>query len=309
MYGVHVRHRWAIHEQMGAEGGGIVSENGRGLSFGAHGGDITNTTPQQVAEIIARPFDSNDIEWRLMRSGVSSGKKWALCVPYITARAAHSRLDEAFGPFNWRNEFRVMEIAGGTSGIVCRLWYRHPEITGSAWEWKENGASQTQIEPFKGGLSDAEKRAFEQLGGGRYLYSLEESFAEISDKRSENTPNWAKMPEKSGGDPFYWGPPCLPDWAIPRVKQAVIEASKTLLGTEIQLPTDYASFEALCDQNKGRTGINDLRMVGVIAKQHNWAADKLVLWIAEHGVDLSAGANAEDFKRLRDAIAVEVGSE
>jgi len=253
----------------------------------------------QVAEILARPFDPGDIEWRLTRSGIKGNKKWAICVPYITARAVHTRLDEAFGPFNWRYEFRVEEVPGGTAGIIARLWYRHPDT--NEWEWKENGASQTDIEPFKGGLSDAEKRSFEQLGGGRYLYSLEESFAEISDSASEQTPHWAQMPDKFGKEPYYWGPPALPDFAIPRAKLGVIEASKNLLGGEVKLPTDYAAFDAICAKHKGKHGINDLRMLGIAAKQKNWSVDRLLVWIAEQGVEIEHAVE-EDFKLLRQRM-------
>ncbi|MFA6271103.1 MAG: Rad52/Rad22 family DNA repair protein [Candidatus Paceibacterota bacterium] len=265
---------------------------------------IEKETAAQVVEIIARPFDSHDIEWRLTRSGVKSGgQKWAICIPYITARAVHSRLDEAFGPFNWRCEFRVESVPNGASGIICRLWYRHPEITGGNWEWKENGAGQSEIEPFKGGLSDAEKRAFEQLGGGRYLYSLEESFAEVSDKQTERTPNWAKMSEKQGGEAYYWGPPALPDFAIPPAKLAVREAISNVMGSELHLPEDYATFDSICELYNGKRGVNDLRMVGITAKRKNWPVDQLMMWIAKQGVDLSAKeAKEADFKRLRSAL-------
>jgi hypothetical protein len=257
---------------------------------------------EEVAEILARPFDSNDIEWRLTRNGVGKkGNKWAICVPYITARAVHTRLDEAFGSFNWRNEFRVEAVPGGAAGIICRTWYRHPDITDRQWEWKENGAGQSDIEPFKGGLSDAEKRAFEQLGGGRYLYSLEESFAEISETQSEMTPHYARTAAKDGNEPFYWGPPPLPDFAIPQARLGVIQASKTMLGGTLKLPQDFASFDRACDSHKGKRGINDLRMVGIAAKQRNWSCERLTQWIAEQGVDLEHAVE-EDFTLLRSRM-------
>ncbi|EFL6856235.1 recombinase, partial [Escherichia coli] len=59
--------------------------------------------------------------------------------------------------------------------------------------------------------SGAMKRAAVQWGIGRYLYNLEEGFAQTSlDKKQ----GWHRAKLKDGTG-FYWLPPSLPGWAIP----------------------------------------------------------------------------------------------
>ena len=148
---------------------------------------------------------------------------------YITARAVHQRMDDVFGIGGWRTEFREFTIAASyesdlpstptekrgksassTTGVLCRLWFRDP-ATGE-WCWKENGASETDFESFKGALSSSEKRAFAELGGGRYLYNLTETFAVTSVKKTKEISNYATTKDKKV---FYWAPPTLPPWALP----------------------------------------------------------------------------------------------
>lgn len=55
------------------------------------------------------------------------------------------------------------------------------------------------------------KRAAVQWGIGRYLYNLEEGFAQTSlDKKQ----GWHRAKLKDGTG-FYWSPPSLPGWAMP----------------------------------------------------------------------------------------------
>ncbi|ECQ3618093.1 recombinase, partial [Salmonella enterica] len=61
------------------------------------------------------------------------------------------------------------------------------------------------------GRSGAMKRAAVQWGIGRYLYNLEEGFAQTSlDKKQ----GWHRAKLKDGTG-FYWLPPSLPNWAMP----------------------------------------------------------------------------------------------
>jgi len=172
----------------------------------------------EVMEILQRPFPAEDIEWRIAQCGMRKGGEgpWAKVLAYITARAVHERLDEAFGIFGWRNEFREFTVPGGEAGIICRIWFRDPK-TGE-WCWKENGAPQTEYEPFKGGLSDSEKRTFAELGGGRYLYKLTANWAIIGMKKDKDvTPYFQSAKTGDGAHAaFWWGPPKLPAFALPQ---------------------------------------------------------------------------------------------
>ena len=145
-------------------------------------------------------FPADQIEWRLQQAGEKNGRVWAICVPYVTNRAIQSRLDEVVGPGNWKNEFRP----GPDGGVMCGLSVR----VGEEWVTKWDGAENTDIEGVKGGLSGAMKRSAVQWGIGRYLYGLDETFAQVSDTGSLRG-------KTKDGKPFRWDPPQLPKWALP----------------------------------------------------------------------------------------------
>jgi hypothetical protein len=145
-------------------------------------------------------FPADEIEWRLQQAGEKNGRVWAMCVPYVTNRAIQSRLDDVVGPGNWKNEFRP----GPDGGVMCGLSVR----VGDEWVTKWDGAENTDVEGVKGGLSSAMKRAAVQWGIGRYLYGLDETFAQVSETGSMRG-------KTKDGKPFKWDPPQLPKWALP----------------------------------------------------------------------------------------------
>lgn len=152
-------------------------------------------------EELKKPFPEKDIEWRLQSCGEKNGKIWGMCLAYVTNRAIQNRLDEVVGPENWKNEF----VKGPDGGILCGISIK----CNGEWVTKWDGAENTQIEAVKGGLSGAMKRAASTGWGiGRYLYSLEEGWAEVSDKGQFS----GKTKE---GKWFKWNPPKLPSWALP----------------------------------------------------------------------------------------------
>lgn len=178
---------------------------------------------------LSLPFPAEDIEWRVSRAGMGGKGIYCRVLAYITNRAIMARLDDVCGPENWRNEEpRILSINGKTAfavGISIRTIMGGP-IAGYEWITKWDVAEPTNIEPAKGGFSGAMKRAGAQWGIGRYLYALDEAFAEVS----ENDPatrgwNYAKLPEKQGGGVYYWKPPTLPGWALPKEKEAEVSAS------------------------------------------------------------------------------------
>ena len=172
---------------------------------------------REMLKRLAMPFDEADVEWRIARSGKSGGGKiWAMCLAYITNRAILNRLDEVFGLYGWQNEFK----SGPQGGVICGIKFRNHE-TGE-WITRWDGADNTLVEEIKGGLSGAMKRAGSQLGIGRYLYNLTENFAQIADRRSPATPFKAKLKD---GTWFWWGPPALPEWALPVKEEEPVEVA------------------------------------------------------------------------------------
>ena len=147
------------------------------------------------------PFPHEDIEWRVARAGLGGKGIFCLVIPYITARAIQKRLDDVCGPDGWKNEEpRVIDVNGKTAfvgGISIRFK--------DQWVTKWDVADPTNIEPAKGGFSGAMKRAGAQWGIGRYLYYLDETFAEVEEKEPAGSRlwNWAKLPKDKGGRE-YW---------------------------------------------------------------------------------------------------------
>ena len=155
-----------------------------------------------AVEELKKPFHANEIEWRVQSCGEKDGNIWAMVLAYVQNRAIMDRLDEVVGVENWKPV--IKEISGG---FVCSLAIK---INGE-WIEKSDGADRTDIEPIKGGISNAMKRAAVHWGIGRYLYHLDVEFADVS-KTKKN--GWRKGKTKSGAY-FYWKVPTLPEWALP----------------------------------------------------------------------------------------------
>lgn len=150
---------------------------------------------------LLEPFPPQDVEWRIAQKGHKDGKPWAKVLAYITNRAIMNRLDEVCGPENWQNDFRHLEGA-----FLCGIAIK----CDGQWVWKWDGAQESQIEATKGGISGAMKRAGVQWGIGRYLYLLEEGWADICPNGENYVPA-----SKDGTPAFKWNPPTLPTFALP----------------------------------------------------------------------------------------------
>lgn len=175
---------------------------------------------------LSAPFPAEDIEWRVSRAGMGKNGIYCNVLAYITARAIQARLDDVCGAADWRiEEPRVITVNGKSAfavGISIRI--------NNEWVTKWDVAEPTSVEPAKGGFSGAMKRAGAQWGIGRYLYHLDEAFAEVSENGQKGW-NYAKLPDKHGGASYYWKPPALPAWALPKgpeyeIKEAELTALK-----------------------------------------------------------------------------------
>jgi len=162
---------------------------------------------KEIMQALARPFAADEVEWRASQCGMSkSGKPWVRVLCYLTNRAIMNRLDEVFGISHWRNEY----VKWGNDSTLCGISVR----INSEWITKWDGASETDIEAVKGGLSDAMKRAAVQWGMGRYLYNLTEGFAECTLEPQRGN-EWHKAITKDKNNTIFWKAPDLPDWALP----------------------------------------------------------------------------------------------
>lgn len=208
---------------------------------------------------LSLPFSEDEIEWRIGQCGKKgNGQIWAMCLAYVQARAVMNRLDDVCGPENWRTAYRFISGSADTApGIICELSI----FINGLWVTKEDGAEQTDIESFKGGLSSSLKRTGSTWGIGRYLYKLEANFATIvSDRKGAN---WGKTKD---GTEFYWTAPPLPAWALPDPSMArqnhriSLEQPGLEDGDPNALQTYRIDFGKYAGYNLEEISITDLRL-------------------------------------------------
>ncbi|MBQ7726240.1 MAG: hypothetical protein IJT66_03755 [Clostridia bacterium] len=136
---------------------------------------------EEQAKRLAEPFPFNEIEWRVLR--VSKKKPVAQVAAYVDSRAIQNRLDKVLGRENWQNRF--VTVAGNgeqPTAHICEISIYYPDR--GEWITKSDGAGCTDIEPVKGGLSNAFKRAASMWNLGRYLYGLKDIWAEIDEYKT-----------------------------------------------------------------------------------------------------------------------------
>lgn len=117
---------------------------------------------------LAAPFSPASVSWRV--GSTTQDKSKGMALAYLDARDVMDRLDEVCGPGGW--QCRYSHVGAIT---VCEIGI----LDSDAWNWKADGAGQSDIEAEKGALSDAFKRAAVRWGIGRYLYSLPSPWVEL----------------------------------------------------------------------------------------------------------------------------------
>jgi hypothetical protein len=209
-------------------------------------------------EKLKKPFDDSELEWKPQSVGIKNDKPWAMILCYVQARAIQNRLDEVFGPMNWKDEYRFEQ-----NGVICRLSVYCNEK--KEWIAKENGSPETDIESFKGGISGAFKRvASSGYGIGRYLYELDTTFAECSMTKQ----NGYKQAKTKDGRYFYWKVPT--------------GIASTSTKPQQQKPREKNEWETkLLEQanydESVLAGISDSWKNGITSeRQYNWYSKQLV---------------------------------
>jgi len=122
-------------------------------------------TMEERLAMFRQPLLPHEIEWKIAANSKpdKNGITKSTIVPYIDNRAVMNRLDAAFGAMGWKSEFHQL-----SGGFLCTIFIR---IDGE-WVGKSDGASSTDIEPIKGGISDAMKRAAHQGGSGESFTAI-----------------------------------------------------------------------------------------------------------------------------------------
>lgn len=148
---------------------------------------------EEQAKKLALPFTFDEIEWRVLR--VSKKKPVAQVAAYVDSRAIQKRLDEVVGRENWQNEFEtVTGVDNKSTAHICKLRIYYPER--GEWITKSDGAGCTDVEPIKGGLSNAFKRAASMWSIGRYLYELKNIWADVDEYKSIEQHEYPELERK-----------------------------------------------------------------------------------------------------------------
>lgn len=173
------------------------------------------------------PFVPDELGWRVNRAGTrDSGEVWALVVPYIDARAIHSRLDSIFGPERWANSVEVVD-----NRLITGLG---TEVNLGVWVWKYDGvtidANDDFVDPMKSAASGGFKRTAVLWGIGRYLYEVDEDWAVITGQGRFYQPQSPKGKHPA----FRWNPPQLPPWALPQSYRDELASRGTKTAEELK---------------------------------------------------------------------------
>ena len=164
---------------------------------------------QQIMEELAKPLDLKDIEWRVQSAVAKNGGGYRLLVlPYVTSRAIMNRLDKVVGAF-WKDQYQP--IGQSTAGFRCILSLK----IGDEWVSREDAAELTDIEPIKGGYSNALKRAGAKWGIGRYLYRLPQYWVDVKERGEHYVGGNFTVNQKSTYIRGYYDTPKLPKEALP----------------------------------------------------------------------------------------------
>lgn len=147
-----------------------------------------SNSAKAMLDALKNPFEKRFIKYRV--GATSKDKRKGIALFYIDSREVQKRLDDICGIDGWQSKFYPTD-----KGVVCELSIRMPDGT---WITKSDGGVYTEkVTPFKGGCSDAFKRAAVQFGIGRYLYYIPNQWYPLNEyKQFESEPQ-------------------LPSWALP----------------------------------------------------------------------------------------------
>lgn len=132
-------------------------------------------------DILNKPIQYDEIDWKFITTTTKSTQ----FAPYVKARVVMQRFDDQFGAMNWSPVYREIN-----NGFICRISVRYFDSDSNQWVEisKEDGASKTDYEAEKGGISNALKRTATVFGLGRDLYYYPKVYIAGEHKR---LPDWS----------------------------------------------------------------------------------------------------------------------
>jgi hypothetical protein len=162
---------------------------------------------ERVKEIVAAlevPFDSAQIEWRVMKTTKGEQPARGQVVPYADQRAYTDRLNALLTPAGWTRRYSVHTSANFERSkdqkivakvlVTCELTIfglGSHSATGEEWADDDNAGTAAEAQAFK--------RAAACFGLGRYLYYCTGTWVDLDDrKRPRSRPQLAGWATPAG---------------------------------------------------------------------------------------------------------------
>src|ERR1700688_1208304 len=155
---------------------------------------------ERVKELVAAlevPFDSAQIEWRVMNTTKGQQPARGQVVPYADQRAYTDRLNALFTPAGWTRKYTIYTSANFERSkdqkiaakvlVTCELTIfglGSHSATGEEWADDDNSCTAAEAQSFK--------RSCACFGLGRYLYYFTGTWVDLDDrKRPKSVPQLA----------------------------------------------------------------------------------------------------------------------
>src|ERR1700675_1415368 len=168
---------------------------------------VLQVPTERIKELVAAlevPFDSSQIEWRVMNTTKNQQPARGQVVPYADQRAYTDRLNALFTPAGWTRRYTIhtspnferskdQKIAAKVL-ITCELTIfdlGSHSATGEEWADDDNWCTAAEEQAFK--------RSCACFGLGRYLYYFTGTWVDLDDrKRPKSVPQLAGWATPAG---------------------------------------------------------------------------------------------------------------
>jgi len=150
---------------------------------------------EQIKELVAAlevPFDSSQIEWRVMNTTKNQKPPRGQVVPYADQRAYTDRLNALFTPVGWTRKYNIHTSANFERSkdqkiaakvlVTCELTIfglGSHSATGEEWADDDNSCTAAEAQAFK--------RSCACFGLGRYLYYFTGTWVDLDDRKRPKT--------------------------------------------------------------------------------------------------------------------------
>jgi hypothetical protein len=168
---------------------------------------VLRVPAERVKEFVAAlevPFDSAQIEWRVMNTTKGQQPALGQVVPYADQRAYTDRLNALFTPAGWTRKYTIHTSANFERSkdqkiaakvlVTCELTIfglGSHSATGEEWADDDNSCTAAEAQAFK--------RSCACFGLGRYLYYFTGTWVDLDDrKRPKSLPQLAGWATPAG---------------------------------------------------------------------------------------------------------------